>query len=458
MTTLLKGATVVSGEGMEVMDVRIDGEKISEVGKNLSTADSKVVDLSGHIIFPGFIDAHTHLDMDTAVMHTADNFESGTKGAVVGGTTTVIDFATQNKGESLHEAMKNWHSLADGNSSCDYGFHMAITDWNDSVASEIDDMENLGVTSYKMYMAYDNLRLSDAEIFDALTKIHSVGGLASMHCENGDLINKLTMREKSLGNFGPSSHPKTHPSEIEAEAVTRYTCIAKMVGAPVYIVHVSSKEGLSAALCAKESGGEVYIESCPQYFLMDDSKYNLDGFESAKFVLSPPLRTKDDISSLWEQAGQEKIDVIATDHCSFNFDGQKDFGKDDFSKIPNGIPGVQHRVSLMYSYGVKTGKITLMQLVRMLSENPAKLFGLYPRKGVVAVGSDADIVVLDPSFRGKIHAEDMQMNVDYTPYEGMDTEGRIKQVYLRGEQVVEDGKIIKENSGIYLNRDRYTKV
>ncbi len=455
MKTILKGGTVVSKDGSCVMDICIENDIILKISENITESDANVVDVSGCLVFPGFIDAHTHLDMDTAVMHTADNFESGTKGAIAGGTTTVIDFATQNKGESLHEATENWHKLADGNSSCDYGFHMAITDWNEDVKKEISNMEDLGITSYKLYMAYDNLRVSDAEIFDILSCVKDVGGLVSMHCENGDLVNELVLKEKSQSSTDIYRHAKSRPSDVEAEAINRYLCIAKMADSPVYIVHVSSKQGLDRAIAGRKSGQEVYIESCPQYFLMDESKYKLDGFESAKYVLSPPLRTKIDMEALWESANKDEIDVIATDHCSFNYKTQKEFGKDDFSMIPSGLPGVEHRLALMYTYGVCADKMTVEQLVATMSENPAKLFGMYPKKGVIAVGSDADIVVWDPSESGKITVDDMYMNVDYTPYEGVEIKGLVKQVYLRGKLVVENGKIVQEKSGIYQKRGRY---
>ncbi len=452
MGILLKGGTVVSAAGSKLADIRIKGETIAQVGKDLAAQEDTVIDVSGKLLFPGFIDTHTHFDLDNGVFMTADDFETGTKAAVAGGTTCVLDFATQNKGETLCEALENWHKKADGRSSCDYGFHMAITDWKPEVEKELPLMTKEGVTSYKLYMAYDNLRVSDKEIFDVLKAVKKEHGIVGMHCENGDLVNKLVAEQKAAGNMEPKAHPLSRPDTVEAEAIYRYMAIAKMADAPVNVVHLSTKRGLELIKAARKEGQKVYIETCPQYLLLQDDKYSLPDFEGAKYVMSPPLRKVQDREALWQAIGENVVDTVGTDHCSFNFFGQKDYGKDDFSKIPNGGPGVEHRPALMYHFGVDTGKITKEQMCRLLSENPARLFGMYPEKGALQVGSDADIVVWNPSVAWKITAKEQLQNVDYTPYEGISVTGRAEIVFLRGQKVAENGKIVAEKKGNYVHR------
>lgn len=452
MNILLKGGTVVAHQGSKNVDVRIKEDTIAEMGENLEPKDSQVIDVTGKLLFPGFIDTHTHFELDAGDFFTADDFNTGTKAAIAGGTTTILDFTTQNKGETLKEALENWHKKADDCSSCDYSFHMSITDWNDDSKKELKDMTKAGITSYKLYMAYDNLKVSDREIYEILKAVKEEGGIVGVHCENGELVDKLIEGQKALGHFAPKHHPLTRPDDVEAEAIYRYLTIAKLADAPVNIVHISTKKGYEIVKKAREEGQKVYIESCPQYLLMDDTKYDLPGFESAKYVLSPPLRKKVDVSSLWSALKEDKIDTIGTDHCSFNFKGQKERGREDFSKIPNGIPGVEHRPALMYTYGVAAHKITQEQMCAVLSTNPAKLFGMYPSKGAIQVGSDADIVVWDPEQQGVITAKDQVQNVDYTPYEGVKVQGLAKYVLLRGNLVAEDHKVLKENSGRFVFR------
>lgn len=452
MDLILKGGTIVTSKQSYLADIRISDDKISAIGTNLDETGTKVIDITGNFVFPGFIDSHTHFDLDTGTTRTADDFMTGTKAAIVGGTTTILDFATQNKGETLVEALENWHKKADGVCSCDYGFHMAISDWNEQISSEIDKMVEEGVTSYKLYMAYDNLRVKDATVYEILKRIKEVGGIVGMHCENGDMINELIKEQKKAGNYSPSAHPLSRPSIVEAEAINRYLSLAYLAEAPVNIVHLSSKLGYDEAIKGRKRGQKVYIETCPQYLLLDDSCYQKNDFEGAKYVFSPPARKLEDINCIWQALKEENIDTIGTDHCSFNFKGQKDFGIKDFSKIPNGIPGVEHRASLLYTYGVLENKITIEQMSKLLSENIAKLFGLFPRKGCLQVGSDADIVVWNPNYEGIISSDKQVQNVDYTPYEGMHIKGRSERVFLRGTEVVRDGRIMKEKEGQYLAR------
>lgn len=452
MTRIIKNGTVVTPTDTFSVDIRIENGKIAEMGAGLAENGAEVFDASGCLVFAGFIDAHTHFDMSTATATTADNFASGTRAALVGGTTTVVDFATQEKGETLAQALQSWHKKADGNSSCNYAFHMAISDWNEHTSKEIDDMVKAGISSFKLYLAYDNLRVTDGELYEILKRVGAVHGIIGVHCENGDLVKELTAEMLAAGETTPAAHPKSRPDYVEAEAVSRYLYIAKAAGVPTHIVHLSTALGLSEVRKARAAGQSVYVETCPQYLTMDESCYNLDGFESAKYVCSPPIRKKTDEEALWIAIKNGEIQSVSTDHCSFNFKGQKQQGKDDFSKIPNGMPGTEHRPAVMYTAGVAAGRISPQQMASLLSENAARLFGMYPQKGTIAVGSDADIVVWDTSYRGKITAADMQQNVDYTPYEGMDIQGRAKLVLLNGEPVVQDGKITKELCGKYVSR------
>ena len=455
MSIIIKGGTIVTPRKSYISDIKIENEIITGIGEDLKDDNAQIIDATGCLLFPGFIDSHTHLDLDTGYTRTADNFKTGTAAAIIGGTTTILDFATQNKGETLSEALNNWHKLANNISSCDYGFHMAITEWNEDIKAELKIMQEQGITSYKAYMAYDSLRINDGEIYDILKSLKKYNALLGVHCENGDLVNTMIKEQLSNGNTSPSAHPLSRPNIVEAEAVSRYIDIANLAKAPIYIVHLSTKEGLEVALKARERGQEVYLESCPQYLLLEDSLYLKEGFESAKYVLSPPLRKSEDIESLWQAMSEEAIDIIGTDHCSFNFKGQKDHGISDFSKIPNGIPGIEHRPILMYTYGVNKGRITKEQMCAVLSENIAKMFSMYPRKGILQVGSDADIVIWDPLSHGIISKDNQTQNVDYTPFEGFNTVGCAKHVFLRGTHVVEHGEIIKQNCGKYIKRGDY---
>lgn len=452
MKTLIKNGELVSGGGVCRADVLIADGVIAAVGEALDAGGAEIVDADGAYVFPGFIDTHTHLDMDTGAAHTADDFASGTRAAIAGGTTTVLDFATQNKGETLREALLNWHALAEGKSACDYGFHMAITDWNADVAAELPSMTKEGVTSYKLYLAYDNLRVSDAAVFEVLKAVNRQGGIVGAHCENGDLVNELVGEQLALGHTGTNAHPLSRPDTVEEEAVNRYLAIAALADCPVNIVHLSTKKGLEAVRRARAAGQKVYVETCPQYLLLEDSVYDKPDFEGAKYVMSPPLRKRGDNAALWEAVETGEADTIGTDHCPFMWK-DKLLGRNDFSKIPNGAPGVELRAQLMYTYGVCEGKITVANLCRVLAENPARLFGMYPKKGAIRVGSDADIVVWDKAFRGVITNETQHSACDVTPYDGFAITGRPKYVFLRGRLVAQDGEALAENVGKYVPRN-----
>ncbi len=404
-------------------------------------------------MFPGFIDTHTHFEMNKGTpRQTADGWASGTLAALAGGTTTVLDFAEPEWGASLASALDTWHSRADGVSSCHYGFHMTIKNWNSNLRAELADMDRAGVTSYKVYFAYDNLRVSDGTALEVVRAVGERGGIVGCHCENGDLVTAGIAAQKAAGNLDPSAHPLSRPAAVEAEAVNRWLAVGELAGYPVNIVHLSTRRGLELVRMARERGQAAYVETCPQYLLLDDSRYNLPGFESAKFVLSPPLRGEADQAALWAGLEAGEIDTIGTDHCSFHFRGVKELGREDFSQIPNGIPGVEHRPVLLYTAGVAAGRITAHQMMKLLAEQPAKLFGMYPRKGALAVGSDADIVIFDPEYTGCITAAAQHQAVDYTPYEGFETKGRVETVLLSGEPAVEGGRVVSQGRGRYIRR------
>lgn len=454
MGLILQGGTIVTDIKSYKADVRIENEIIAEIGSDLFKEGDEIVPINGCYLVPGGIDTHTHFDLDVGTTITADNFETGTKAAIVGGTTTILDFATQSKGNTLNDGLREWHDKSSGRCYSDYGFHMAITDWNDTTSKEMEDMINEGVTSFKMYMAYkDTLQVDDGIIFKALKRAKELGVLIGFHCENGDIINELINECKENNQLSPKYHQISRPVDLEVEATYRLMKIAKTANAPVYVVHLSSKVALEEVKKARLDGVKVYTETCPQYLLLDDKLYDLDGFESAKYVMSPPLRKKVDNEALWKALEDGDIDAIGTDHCSFNYKGQKDIGINDFSKIPNGGPGVEHRMGLLYTYGVKEGKISMNKFVELTSTKAAKLFGMYPQKGSIEVGSDADIVVIDPEMKNTISAENQTQNTDYTPYEGYEVDCQFRHVFLRGIEVIKEGKLTVEHpTGKYIVR------
>lgn len=455
MANILRGGTIVTATDYYQGDIRIENERIVAIGNGIRSPEDTILPVDGCYLLPGGIDAHTHFDLPVGTTATADDFSSGTKAAVIGGTTTIIDYATQFKGETLKEALGNWHRKADKKCYADYGFHMAITDWNDAVAQEISWLpKHAGVTSVKLYMAYKNvLQVDDDALFQAFNESKKAGVMVCLHCENGDMIYNLVNQYRSQGKTSPCYHPLSRPPIAEKEAVSRAIALAQAAQGSLYIVHLSCREALEAVVDAKGRGIEVYAETCPQYLLLDESYYHEKSFNSAKYVISPPLRSKENQEVLWNGLRNGSIDTIATDHCSFNFHGQKDAGIHDFSKIPNGMPGVENRLGLLYTYGVVPGKISINQFVNLTSTKPAKLMGLFPRKGTIAPGSDADIVVWNPTIESTITACEQHQRVDYTPFEGFKQIGKAQHVFLRGQHVVCDGKLNEqERRGIYISR------
>nr|WP_326185608.1 dihydropyrimidinase [uncultured Oscillibacter sp.] len=455
MRTLFKGGSVVSGSGAKRADLVIENEKVTELGRSLKGEFDRVVDVSGCLLFPGFIDAHTHFDLDVCNTTTADDFYTGSRAALRGGTTTVIDFACPNKGESLHYGLDLWHKKADGRTFCDYGFHMTIDDWNESIRAELPDMFAKGVSSFKMYMTYPAMMVGDRDMYWALKELKALGGICGVHCENAGVIDGMIAERKDAGHTSPANHPVTRPPYLEAEAVSRLLRIAQAADCPVVIVHLTNQEALKEVEHARQRGQRVYVETCPQYLLLDDSVYfNEDYSQAARYVCAPPIREKGQQALLWKALRRGEIQTISTDHCSFTL-AQKDAGRGDFTKIPGGLPGVETRGELIYSYGVATRRISLGRMCRALSENPARLYGLFPRKGQLRPGSDADIVVYDPGASHVIRADDCVANVDYNPYEGFVTAGGIRQVWLRGSLAVEGGKVLDETpQGRYMVRGK----
>ena len=458
MGKVLKGAYIVTSTDIFKGDLRIEDETIESIGLSLEKDGDEIIDLPGSYILPGGIDVHTHFDLGSK---TSDDFESGTKAAIAGGTTTIIDFVDCHRGQRLSEALEVYKKKTEEKCYCDYGFHMTLCEWNKDVEKDMEDMVRLGITSFKMYMAYKNLQVNEDEIRNALKKAKELGALISFHCENGDKIIENTNNLVANGKLEIKYHAISRPQEVELDSIKTLIKIAEDVDYPVYIVHLSSKLGLEAVREARKKGIKVFLETCPHYLLLNKEKYELkgdDGFEGAKYVMSPPLRDKEDNEALWKAIEDGEIDTIATDHCSFNYEYKKEIGKDNFSKIPNGIPSVEHRMQLIYSSGVCENLISLNKMVELTCTNPAKIFGLYPLKGEIAVGSHADLLVIDKGSNEFIEAKKSMQKVDYTPYEGFKSKANIKMVFLRGNKVV-DNRIITEEkiSGKFLKRKNMLK-
>jgi dihydropyrimidinase len=461
MRTLITGGTIVTPAGTISADVLISGEQVAALGQPGSevaaawagTAD-QVIDATGKYVLPGGIDAHTHMEMPFGGTFSADTFETGTRAAAWGGTTTIIDFAVQPKGTSLLAALDAWHAKADGNCAVDYGFHMIVSDVNEATLKEMSACVDAGVTSFKMFMAYPGVfYATDGEILLAMQQAARIGALTMMHAENGIAIDQLVAQALAAGRGDPLEHGLTRPPELEAEATSRAITLAAVTGAPLYIVHLSAAHALEKVTLARDTGQNVFAETCPQYLYLSLDDLARPDFEGAKYVASPPLRTPAHQDSLWRGLRRDDLSVVSTDHCPFCFREQKELGRGDFSKIPNGIPGVEHRMDLLHQ-GVAAGELSLARWVEVASATPARMFGLYPRKGVIAPGSDADIVIYDPAARQVISARTHHMNVDYSAYEGMEITGQVETVLSRGKIVLDAGEYHGEpGHGQFLRRD-----
>jgi dihydropyrimidinase len=444
--TLIRGGTVVSADGAEPADVLIDGETIAAIGAaGTNLADlwqegaDEVVDASGRYVIPGGIDSHTHMDMPFGGTHSSDTFETGTRAAAWGGTTMLIDFAIQTKGRSLREGMETWRQKSDGVCAIDYSFHAIISDVTETALKEMDGLVAEGVTSFKLFMAYPGVfYATDKDIYKAMDRAAGNGALIMMHAENGIAIDAIVEGALARGETDPIYHGLTRPAELEGEAAGRAIRLAQVTKAPVYIVHLSSQPALDAVVEARSRGQNTFAETCPQYLFLSQDDLARPGFEGAKFVCTPPLRPRQHQEVLWRGLRTDQLSVVSTDHCPFCYKEQKELGIGDFTKIPNGLPGVEHRMDLIYQ-GVVAGEISLPRWVEVTSTTPAKMFGLYPRKGTIAPGSDADVVVYDPDATQTISAASHHMAVDYSCYEGMQITGRVERVFSRGRQIIVNG-------------------
>ena len=452
MRTLIRHGIVVTPEGAAVRDVLVEGERIARVGPRLEASADRRVDATGKYVIPGGVDVHTHLDMPYGDFTSADDFATGTIAAAFGGTTCIVDFAVQDRGGSLHEALATWQAKAAGQAVVDYGFHVIVTDLPPAREREMDELVAEGVTSFKLFTAYpDRLMVDDATIFRALLRTAANGGLVMMHAENGGVIEVLQQQAVAAGRTGPRQHALTRPALGEAEATHRSIALAELAGAPVYIVHISAAEAVDEVVRARARGVPVYGETCPQYLFLTDDLYDAPGSDGSRYVMSPPLRDRRAQERLWRALAAGELQAVATDHCPFRLADKH--AHPEFTRIPGGAPGIETRMSLLYDGGVVQGRFGVERFVELTATGPAKLFGLYPRKGTIAPGSDADLVIWDPLRTHTLSAATHHMRVDCSPYEGRVVQGAPDVVFVRGEPVVEGGAFVgRPGAGRFLRR------
>ena len=465
---LIKNSRIITAADDFVADILIENEKIISIEENIKAEDhSQVYDATGLLTIPGGIDCHTHLENKFGQSTTCDTFDTGTRAAAFGGTTTIIDFAFQNEDKNAEQAIEHSISLAENKAGIDYSFHLVISKVDQQALIDIKNaINNLGISSFKMFMAYPAIMVNDASIYQCLKVTGEHGGLICLHAENGPVIDEIVKETITKGLTEPGHHGFSRPALMEAEATHRVIKLSELTNAPIYIVHVSCKESLFEVISARQKKLKVFAETCPHYLFFDDSVYKSNDFDVAKFVISPPLRKKNDQEQLWKALAEDDLQVISTDHCPYCMkEGhlgkikQKPLGKNDFSKIPNGAPGIETRLPVIFEGGVNKGIISLNRFVELVSTAPAKIFGLFPQKGTIAIGSDADIVLFDPKEKNIISASNHQSNVDYTLYEGMEINGKIKKVFLRGSLIVDNDKWLGQfNYGKFLKRGETCKI
>ncbi|MCL4863628.1 MAG: dihydropyrimidinase [Caldilineaceae bacterium] len=467
MGTVIKNGTIITAGDTVQADLLIDGEQIALIGRNLPVEGHEVIDATGKLLLPGGIDVHTHLELPFGGTLSSDDFFTGQRAAAFGGTTSHIDFAIQPKGGSLKEGVDIWHKKAEGKACIDYGFHVAITDLRPEVMDEIPALIDEGIPSIKLFMAYKGvLQVDDTTLFRSMAKAGEHGMLTMVHAENGDVIAELTAAALARGETAPIYHAKTRPSIVEGEATGRAVALAGVAGAPLYVVHMTCVEALEQLALGRARGFPVMGETCTQYMFIFEEDLGKPGFEGAKYVCSPPMRTPEDAEALWGALADGALQVVSTDHCPFWFEGGvagrlpgKELGKVSFDKIPNGVPGIEDRMAVMWRHGVNGGHFSANRFVELMSTNPAKIFGLYPRKGTLAVGSDADIVIWDPEKSHTISAKTHHMNTDYNIYEGMTVQGWPDRVLLRGRTIVDGDRWLgSEGSGHFLHRCPHAAV
>jgi dihydropyrimidinase len=459
MSLLIKNGRIITAVDDYIADIFIENDKITTIGKNLDVKATQTIDAKNKLVIPGGIDPHVHLDMPFMGTYSSDNYETGTRAALFGGTTMVIDFILQTQGKSLHDALKEWQGRSNGNALGDYSFHMAVTDFNENTKAEIKDMvEKEGITSFKTFMAYKGaLMIDDRQMVGLMNEVKKQGGMVTVHATNGDMIDFLIAKHKSEGKLSPLYHYISQPEITESEATGRFADMAYHTGVPAYVVHMTCEGALNQIRDADKRNQKVFVETCIQYLVLDASLYD-KGFESAKWVMSPPLREKKDQETLWAGLNQGTVQVVATDHCPFMWE-QKKMGEHDFSKIPNGHPAIENRMELLFSEGVNKGRISLNKFVEVSSTNAAKIFGMYPQKGTIAVGSDADIVILDPNEKHTLSAKTHHMNCDYSGYEGWELTGKCKTIILRGKVAVDNNKLLVEKGyGQFIKRNKISSI
>jgi len=454
MSLIIKNGTIVTSTNIFIGDIYIENETIKEIGIGIIKKDAEVIDAKGKYIIPGGIDAHTHFNLHAGLYTASDDFYTGTVAAAFGGTTTIIDhMGFGPKGCRLKHQAEVYHGYADDKAVIDYGFHGVFQWVSNDILTEIEDMMELGITSFKIYLTYD-YRLKDDEVYRIFNKMKELGGLPAVHSENHEIVTYLRDYYSKSGFNSPIYHAKSRPSQCEAEAISRMINIASLAGSPLYIVHLSTKIGLKYIKAAKDEGQKVYAETCPQYLVLDENKYLNEG---AKYIMSPPLRKKEDNEALWIGLKDGTISTVATDHCPFYYEREKKPAENDFTKCPNGAPGVEARIPIMFSEGVVKGRISLNKFVEVTSTNPAKLFGIYPKKGEIKIGSDGDLVIIDPNKEVTLSKNILHENVDYTPYEGLKLKGYPVVTIVRGKVIIKDsefygtkgyGKFLKRRQGI----------
>jgi dihydropyrimidinase len=444
MSLLIRNSEIVTATERYVADIYVENETISAIGQNLTApAGAEVIDVTGKYVFPGFIDPHTHIYLPFMGTYSKDTYTTGTQAALVGGTTTIFDMVCPSRAMSAKEGFDTWSAQAAGKACCDYSYHMGVTRWNEAAADQLREIVAAGVSSFKVFLAYKGaFGIDDTELYATLKLAKELGVIVTAHCENETLVAERQKELLAAGKIDPAWHHESRPPLVEAEGVHHLMTFAELTGASIYIVHLSCEEALKKALEARLRGVDVAVETLIQYLLIDKTYAEKPDFEGAKFVMSPPLRDAKNQPVLWNALRTGLIQTVATDHAPFDFKGQKPMGAADFAKIPNGIPALEDRVNLLYTYGVNAGRIDLHTFVDVASTKAAKLFGLFPKKGAIQIGSDADLVIYDPAYRGKISAAMQTMNVDYSAFEGWPIEGRPSIVTVRGEVAVRDGKFV----------------